>query len=315
MRICSLLPSATEILFALGLGDSVVGVTHECDFPPQVRDRRIVVTSRLPRAADAAEIDRLVRDYTARGEGIYRVDAQALEELAPDFIITQDLCHVCAASPYDLAAALGELKCAPQVLSLNPHCLEDIWKDIQSVGEWTDRRSQAQALVAELTSRVDRLAARVTQALRSKSRRRVACLEWLDPLFNAGHWVPEMVALAGGVDVLGSPGVPSIAVCWQQVLAAQPEVLVLMPCGYDCRRAAAEWEQLRLPPEAFDVPAVTRGEVFLTDSHSYFSRSGPRVAEGVAILAAILHPELAVEIPPDSVRRIERRRAAIEASL
>lgn len=310
MRIVSLLPSSTEILFALGLGDSVVGVTHECDFPAEARAKNVVVHSRLPENLTAAEIDRAVSDFNSRGESIYHVDAEALRELSPDLIITQDLCHVCAASPGDLKAALETLPRQPRVLSLNPRCLGDIWDDIRAVGAETDRMFEADMLVKQRRSQVERIARESRRFASSGARPRVACLEWLDRPYKAGHWVPEMVAAAGGADVLGRAGEPSARIAWEELLAAQPEVIFIMPCGYDAQKAAAEFAALKLPAQWDELPAVRSGNVYATDANSYFSRPGPRLSEGVAILASVLHPEIAVEIPENSIDRLQRSRSA-----
>jgi iron complex transport system substrate-binding protein len=306
MRICTLLPSATEICYALGLGDSVLGVTHECDFPPEARGKRVVVTSRLPHTTDSAEIDRLVTEFTARGESVYRVDADALRELDPDLIITQDLCHVCAASPDDLAAALSALPRMPKVLSLNPHTLSDVWDNVISVGAATKTEKAAQNLVEYLKDRVGSVERAVRPFIAGQPRPRIACLEWLNPVFNAGHWVPEMVALAGGEDVLAHAGQPSVRMEWQQVFAAQPDVILVSPCGYDLAAATKEFSHLQLPEGWNDLPAVKHGRVFVTDANSYLSRPGPRLAEGVAILAKALHPDLDLPIPKESLMAVGR---------
>lgn len=306
MRICTLLPSATEICYALGLGDSVLGVTHECDFPPEARSKRVVVTSRLPHTTDSAEIDRLVTEFTSRGESVYRVDADALRELDPDLIITQDLCHVCAASPDDLAAALSTLPRMPKVLSLNPHTLSDVWDDVISVGVATNTGKAATSLVEYLKDRVASVQRVVQPFIATHARPRIACLEWLNPVFNAGHWVPEMVALAGGEDVLAHAGQPSVRMEWQQVFAAQPEVILISPCGYDLAAATKEFSHLQLPNGWNDLPAVKHGRVYVTDANSYLSRPGPRLAEGVAILAKALHPDLDMRIPDGSLLAVGR---------
>jgi len=310
MRIVSLLPSSTEILFALGLGDSVVGVTHECDFPAEAATKTVVVTSRIPKNASAAEIDRLVREFSARGESIYHVDPAVLHELQPDLIVTQDLCHVCAASPGDLKAALETLPRQPRVLSLNPHSLADIWDDIRAVGAETDRMFEADMLVKQRRSQVERIARESRTLGASSLVPRVACLEWLDPFYNAGHWVPEMVAAAGGFDVLSRAGEPSVRVTWEQIFAAQPDFIFIMPCGYDLEKAEAEFAQMKLPAQWNELPAVKNGNVFVTDANSYFSRPGPRLSEGVAILASALRPEITVDIPENSIDRMERSRTA-----
>lgn len=286
MRICSLLPSATEILFALGLGDDVAGVTHECDFPPEARSKPVLVRSRLPHAADPREIDRQVGEFLSRGESLYSVDAEALRAIEPDLILTQDLCQVCAASPDDLAAALAGLPRQPRVLSLAPRTLEDVWGDIRTVGEATDRASEARALVAELERRV----AAVEQAVAGAVERpAVVCLEWLDPPYTAGHWVPEMVAKAGGYDPLGRPGEASHRIGWAEILAAQPEVIVLMPCGYHLEQVVSEFARMRIPAGGEDLPAVRKGRVYAVDASSYFSRPGPRLAAGIEVLAQLIH--------------------------
>jgi iron complex transport system substrate-binding protein len=304
MRICSLLPSSTEIAFALGLGDSIWGVSHECDFPPEARTKRVVVHSRLPPGASSAEIDRLVSEFIARGESIYSVDAEALRELNPDLILTQELCHVCAASPDDLAAALNVLPRMPQILSLNPHSLADVWNDVRAVGAATRRADEAELLVRDRIERIESVTRVVESVVRRAGRPRVACLEWLDPPYSAGHWVPEMVSLAGGADVLGRIGEPSFRVDWQQVADAKPDVILISPCGFNCEQAAAEFARLQLPSMWQDVPAVRAGRVFAADANSYLSRPGPRLAEGIAILARAIHPEVRVAIPEASLRAL-----------
>src|ERR1700689_4266104 len=207
MRICSLLPSATEILYALNLGDSVVGVTHECDFPPEAAKKPALIRPRVDPHAPAGEIDRQVSELVARGESIYAVDAGLLRSLEPDLIVTQDLCHVCAASPDDLATALTRLPKNPRVLTLTPHSLRDVWDDVRKIGDATQRRREAQALSITLEQKVSAVEARTAQA---KTRPRVLCVEWLDPYYVGGHWVPEMVAKAGGQDGFGRGGEASV---------------------------------------------------------------------------------------------------------
>ncbi len=292
MRICSLLPSATEILYALGLGDSVTGVTHECDFPPEAAAKPALIRPRVDPRAKPAEIDRQVTAVVARGESIYAVDPELLGSLAPDLIVTQDLCHVCAASPDDLAAALAKLPKQPRVLSLTPHSLADVWDDIRRVGQAADRASEAEALAKALEQKVAAVEAR---AARGRSRPRVLCLEWLDPYYIGGHWVPEMVALAGGEDVLGRAGEPSFRATAAEIAKSSPEVIVVMPCGYNAARTAAELSAAQFPAAWNDLPAVRERRVFAVDANSYFSRPGPRLAEGVRILARIFHPGIFAE--------------------
>lgn len=295
MRICSLLPSATEILYAIGLGDSVLGVTHECDFPAEAATKPALIRPRVDPQASPAEIDRKVSEIIARGESIYAVDAELLSSLSPDLILTQDLCHVCAASPDDLATALMRFPRQPQVLSLTPRSLAEVWDDIRRVGDATGRSREAEALAGALEQRVAAIEAASTRAA---SRPRVVCLEWLDPYFVGGHWIPEMVYKAGGEDVLGRLRQPSYKVTGDEILKSLPDVIAVMPCGYGTARVAAEFRIEQLPRGADTLPAIKHRRVFAVDANSYFSRPGPRLADGVAVLAHLLHPELfAAQIP------------------
>ena len=223
-RIVSLLPSATEILFALGLGEQVVGVSHECDYPTDARNKPVVIHSRIPKDISSLETDRLVREFTARGESIYAVDGEALKRLAPDLIITQNLCSVCAASPEDLAAVLATFDYRPEVLSLDPLDLGDVWRDILWVGDETFRGHEAEHLLESIGQKLAAIDAEVEQTV---SRPRVAFLEWLQPIYVGGHWIPEMVELAGAHDVFGKVRSPSFRISLDDVVAAQPEVLVV----------------------------------------------------------------------------------------
>ena len=304
MRIASLLPSATEILYALGVGDSVVGITHECDFPPEAAKKPALIRPRVDPTAPPAELDRQVRELMSRGESIYAVDDALLRSLAPELIITQDLCHVCAASPDDLGTALARMQSPPDVLSLHPQNLAGVWDNIREIGKATRRLPEADRLATSLVQRVAKIAALVSA---EPARPRVACLEWLDPFYNAGHWVPEMVEHAGGVDLLGHAGSPSIRITPQQVVDAQPEIIVVMQCGYGVARNCEEYRRTKFPPGWNDLPAVRSGRVFAVDANSYFSRSGPRLADGVAILAHLSHPELAIpDVPQGAFARIQQ---------
>ena len=289
MRICSLLPSATEILYAIGLGDCVVGVTHECDFPPEAARKPALIRPRVNSQAAPAEIDRQVSELVARGESIYAVDAELLEELAPDLIVTQNLCHVCAASPDDLATALTRLPKTPQVLTLTPHSLRDVWNDIRRVGQATGSCERADALAAELEEKVRQIE---TKAKRTSARPRMVCLEWLDPYYVAGHWVPDMVWKAGGEDALGRAGEPSFRVTAEQIAESRAEILLVMPCGYGLKRAAQEACAMRIPVECNQLPAIRQRQIFALNANAYFSRPGPRLAMGVELLAQIIHRDL-----------------------
>jgi iron complex transport system substrate-binding protein len=291
MRIVSLLPSATEILFALGLDRELVGVSHECDFPPRARTKPVVIHSRLPHDASPAEIDRLVSEYVHRGESLYAVDAEVLEALAPDLIITQDLCHVCAASPDDLATALARFERRPEVLCLNPQDFGDVWRDILWVGEESCRGPQAETLVERIGAR---LGALERQLPLSTDRPRVAFLEWLQPFYVGGHWVPEMIHLAGGADVLGKVRTPSFRVHLQDVIEAEPDILLIAPCGYSAQQARDEYLSIDIPEQWNAMPAVRNGRVYALEANSYFSRPGPRLATGVEALAKLLHPAIEV---------------------
>jgi iron complex transport system substrate-binding protein len=298
MRICSFLPSATETLYALGLGDDVAGVTFECDYPAEARQKAVVVHTNLPLGLRAPEIDSAVNDFVRRGESLYQVDLPELARIDPDLIITQDLCHVCAASPDDLGAALGQLPHAPQVLTLSPKTLEEVWQGIRRVGDATGHAEKSARIVEELKARVSRVQAAINQA----KLKRTLCLEWLDPPFIAGHWVPEMVACSGGIDVLGRAGEPGFRSDWDSVLSSNAEAVVLMPCGYNLRQTIDEFRSMRLPEAWERLPAVEKGRVFAVHASAYFSRPGPRLVEGIEILTHVLHPELApVGPPPHSV--------------
>ena len=295
MRIASLLPSATEILFALGLDREIVGVSHECDFPPRARTKSVVIHSRMSHDVSPAEIDALVREYVHRGESLYAVDAEVLEALAPDLIITQDLCHVCAASPDDLATALARFDPRPEVLSLNPQDLGDVWRDILWVGEETCRGPQAEALLKQIGARLGALERQVAQ---SADRPRVAFLEWLQPFYVSGHWVPEMIGLGGGVDLFGSVRTPSFRVPLQDIVEAAPEILLIAPCGYTAERARDEYRSINFPEQWNAMPAVRNGRVYALEANSYFSRSGPRLVTGIEALAKLFHPT--IEVPREA---------------
>jgi iron complex transport system substrate-binding protein len=291
MRIASLLPSATEILFALGLDREIVGVSHECDFPPLARTKRVVIHSRLRHDASPAEIDALVREFVHRGESLYAVDAEMLERLAPDLVITQDLCHVCAASPDDLGTALARFDRRPQVLCLNPQDLGEVWRDILWVGEESCRGPKAEALVKQIGARLSALEQQLPQPA---YRPRVAFLEWLQPFYVGGHWVPEMIDVAGGLDVLGKVRTPSFRVHLQDIVEAEPEILLIAPCGYSAEQARDEYRSMDFPEQWNAMPAVRNGRVYALEANSYFSRPGPRLITGIEGLAKLFHPTVKV---------------------
>jgi len=283
MRIVSLVPSATEMLFALGLGGDVVAVTHECDFPEAASELPRVTRDVLPAGLSSAEIDAAVKERTLAGESIYELDTELLIDLRPDLIVTQALCSVCAVSYDDVQAIAEEIETRPQVIALDPHTLGEVLGDARTLAQATDRKDAAVELVRDAASRIDR----VRLATRGVRRRpRVAALEWLDPPFAAGHWVPQLIEYAGGEDVLGFAGESSEERSWAEIRASRPDVIVVMPCGFDAELAYREAEMHR--DHLLEVGA---GEVVAVDAAAYFSRPGPRLVDGLELLAHILHPE------------------------
>ena len=299
LRIVSLLPSATEILFALGLDEQIVGVSHECDFPPAARSKKVVIHSRIPKDASPAEIDRLVREFSARGESVYSVDAEALRSLSPDLIVTQDLCHVCAASPEDLAVVLSDFDQRPEVLCLNPLDLGDVWRDILWVGEETFRPHAAEKLLETIGEKLGAIERQVRIQCTNDCPR-VAFLEWLQPIYVGGHWIPEMIERAGGRDVFAKPRSPSFRLSPDDVVAAQPDILIVAPCGYTANQARDEYRAMSFTAGWQDIPAVRTGRVYSLDANSYFSRPGPRLIIGLEILAKLIHPSVEVSQEAES---------------
>lgn len=282
MRIVSLVPHATELLFALGLEGQVVGVTHECDHPPAALEAATVTRDVLPAGLRAGEIDAAVRERTLEGEAIYELDHDALAALQPELIVTQALCPVCAVSYDDVRALADELPTHPRVLALDPHTFGETQADVRTVAEATGRESEGERLVRETAARIDA----VTAAVADEPLVHVAALEWLEPVYVAGHWTPQMIELAGGEDVLGRPGEPSQTGTWEEVQAAQPGVVVVMPCGYDAPRAHAEALE-----HMDELGALGAHRVVAVNASAYFSRPGPRLIDGLELLAHILHPE------------------------
>jgi iron complex transport system substrate-binding protein len=303
VRICSLLPSATEIAFALGLGDSVVGVTHECDYPPEAKQREVVVKSAIdPHQIDSSTIDKIVTGHLKAKKSLYTIDLARFKETNPDLILTQGLCDVCALDYQEVSEAAKTLARRPNIISLTPETLTDVLTDIAHVGQATGTPREAAALVDQLSARIQHVR---EQASRSDLRPRVACVEWLDPIYCAGHWVPEMVGLAGGIDGLGKMGQPSQKIDWSQMIDYGPEIMVLMPCGFNVERTIGEIDLLYRLPGWKDLPAVKEGNVFTVNGHAYFNRSGPRLVEGLEILAQIVHPEsFPWTAAPDAARKL-----------
>lgn len=289
-QIVSFLPSATEMACALGLTDQLVGITHECDYPPEVKGKAIVVNKALPiETMSQHEIDVAVSARLRDGRSIYEVDERLLQELAPDIILTQDLCQVCAPSGNEVSHALNLLSKKPQILWLTPNTIEQIFDNLRELGEATGRSKNAEALIDESLARLEKIAA-VTR--RMDGRPRVFCMEWLDPIYCSGHWVPEMVRIAGGVDGLAQEGSDSIRIEWQDVVEWQPEVMIIMPCGYDLKHTIELSSNLARFAGWSNLPAVRAGRVYAVDANSYFARPGPRVIDGTELLAHLIHPEL-----------------------
>jgi iron complex transport system substrate-binding protein len=288
MRIVSLLPSSTEICFALGLGQSLVGVTHECDFPPQATYKTVMTRNLLQlEGMSPGDIDRHVRQALHEGSSLYAIDQDALQRARPDVILTQELCEVCAVAYSQVLEAARLLPGKPTVLSLEPHSLADVLRSFGDVGQVTGSKERAAELVRGLWARLDA----VRGAVAGKDRPRVVCLEWLDPLMVAGHWVPDQVDAAGGIDGLGEPGARSRVVSHAEVVAAQPEVILSMPCGYRLDESVNQLEGLAAIEGWDDLPAVKAGQVYAVDGSWYFNRPGPRVVDGIEMLARIFHPE------------------------
>jgi iron complex transport system substrate-binding protein len=288
VRIVSLVPSATETLFALGVGDEVTAVTHECDHPLEALELPKVTRDMIGPGLAPDEIDRAVRELTEQGRAIYELDEHALQSLAPDLIVTQALCAVCAVSIDDVRALAERMDPAPEIIALDPHTLGEVLGDVRTLAQATDAKDAGVDLVQDAAARIDR----VRLAVRDAPPVPVAALEWLDPVYVAGHWTPQLIEYAGGFDVLGLPGEHSETHSWEEVAAARPEVIVCMPCGYDAERALEEAESY-----ADELAEVGARRVVAVDAAAYFSRPGPRLVDGLELLAHILHPDLVPEAP------------------
>ena len=311
-RIVSFLPSATEMVCALGLGDSLVGITHECDYPESIKSKPVVVRNVLPiETMSQGEIDRAVADRIREGLSLYQIDEKLLAELAPDLILTQNLCQVCAPSGNEVSQVLKALPHEPEILWMTPQSISEIFQNLRDLGVATGQSPRAEVLIKDCQARVDKLRA----ATRELSQPRVFCMEWLDPVYACGHWVPELVKIAGGVDGVGREGSESVRVPWMKVAEWAPEVLVMMPCGFNLSQTMQQiWKHFG-PYSSFasehatlffDLPAVRSNRVYAVDANSYFARPGPRVVEGAELLAHLFHPnEIPWHGPAGSFRQVD----------
>jgi len=289
-RIVSFLPSATEMLYALGLHEQLLGVTHECDYPCDARKKPVVVRNVLPvEKMSQREIDQAVSARLRNGGSLYQVHEAKLRELRPDLIFTQDLCQVCAPSGNEVTQLLAVLTPKPDILWLTPRSIEQIFDNLRQIAEATGTQALADAIIARGRAKLDAIA---TRAATAATRPRVFCMEWLDPFYCSGHWVPEMVSTAGGQDALGRPGTDSVRLNWQEVLEWAPEILVLCPCGFDLVQTVKQIGLLASHPHWEDLPAARAGKIYAVDASSYFARPGPRIIEGTELLSHLIHPEL-----------------------
>jgi len=294
-KVISLLPSATEILFELGLGDQVVGVTFECDFPAEAKSKRIVSTSALPENLTPGEIDAIVKERMAAGEDLYRLDRGAFGDLDPDLVITQDLCAVCAVDVSEVDDALKFLACSAEVVTLDPMSLPQVIESIATVGASTGRTAEAQTIQTALGERL----AAVAENVASQPKPKVLVLEWTDPAFTAGHWVPDLVEAAGGTSLLGRPGENSVGVPWEDIRASGADIVVVSPCGFRLDGAAQLGQEV-MAKELLPADA----QVWAIDADAFMVRPGPRVVEGVEVLATIFHPDHAGPVDPLKAQRL-----------
>ena len=286
LKLVSLLPSATEIAVALGLGDNLVGRSHECDFPSPVKSAPICTSTRLEKGLRSVEIDRRVQEIVTQGLSLYEVDARLLRGLSPDIILTQTQCAVCAVTPDDLTDALANwMGDPPKLISTAPDTLDDVWGDILAVGEASGREGEANRLIRDLKNRLEAL----SKSVRSETPRpRIAAIEWFDPLMAAGNWVPELISIAGGESLFATPGEHSDFLAWDDLAAADPDILILMPCGYQFPQSLADIEAVEGAPHWANLRAVKAGHVYIADGHHFFNRPGPRLVESAEIVAAII---------------------------
>jgi iron complex transport system substrate-binding protein len=290
LRLISFLPSATEMVFALGLGDRLVGVSNECDFPAAAKTKPVVVKPVLPlEKMSLCEIDAAVAERIGSGQNLYEVDERLLEQLAPTHILTQALCQVCAPSGNEITRALATLPVKPQILWFTPHSIAEIFSNLRELGAATGRSAQAEELKTAAHARLQNVIERTKKAPR---RPRVLCLEWIDPYYCCGHWVPEMVELAGGEAALGRKSADSVRISWTDIAALSPEILIVSPCGFGVEEAAEQAKHLLQQPGWNDLPAVLNDRVFAVNANAYFARPGPRVVDGVELLAHLIHPDV-----------------------
>ncbi len=289
MRICSLIPGATEVIAALGLEHQLVGISHECDYPSSIRQVPVMIEALVEAEhTTSGAIDQRVKDLLAAGRQLYQLREEAFRQARPDLILTQDLCHVCSVTPAQLTRVMHSLHHRPEMLTLSPTTLQDVIHDIERIARAVDAVPKGAALAADLRERLERVRLRTKQI---GIRPRVVCLEWLDPLYVAGHWVPEMVDLAGGLNVLGSKDSPSYQTTWDAVTTAQPDVVIVMPCGYSVDRTRVELQRVGPVQAAWQRARTAWPNMYIVDAGSYFSRPGPRLIDGVELLAAIFHPD------------------------
>jgi iron complex transport system substrate-binding protein len=288
-RIVSFLPAATEMVYALGLEEQLAGVSHECDYPPDARTKPVVVRPALELAAlGPRDIDDAVVTQLQSGASMYAVDESLLRALEPDLILAQDLCQVCAPSGNEITRLLSSLSTRPEVLYFTPKTFADVWRDLRMLGDATGTKARAEAVIADGDRRLANVRARVA---RTTDRPRVFFAEWVDPIYCAGHWVPEMIEIAGGVDPLARPGGDSVRVNWADVIANAPEVIVVAPCGYSAEAAKGQLRFLECREGWDTLPAVRDGRVHVVDANAYFARPGPRLVDGVEVLVDVLHAE------------------------
>jgi len=300
MRIVSLLPSATEVICSLGLREYLVGVTHECDYPADVVGLPIVTKSIIPHDASSIEIDQLVRSQLETTTALYSLDVELLELLQPDIIVTQALCEVCAVSEAEIEETICQLSNNPKVLNLEPMCLKDVLDTLLLVGEETGQQDFTDGVIKALNHRIDRVRALTENHIEKSAYPKVAFLEWIDPPFNAGHWTPELIEMAGGIDCLGNKHRPSETTLWADVLEARPDVMFIACCGFSMERAAKDIPILQSNEGWRDLPCVKNKRVYLSDGNSYFNRPGPRLVDSLEIIANALHPDvhiLGIDLP------------------